>query len=96
MHSHAGAWERDRLETPMAFWQARVGDIITSLGFPLLADAGSISQKQMKQLTSERYAEFDPRRGTQEDIADDQADKAELKTLETESKTGLKTNPISR
>lgn len=43
----------------MAFWQARVGDIITSNGFPLLVDAGSISQKQMELLASEGYTEFD-------------------------------------
>ncbi len=73
---------KTRLETPMAFWQARVGDIIASNGFPLLADAGSVSQKQMEQLTSERYAQFDQRRRTREAIAADQADEAELKGLE--------------
>lgn len=73
---------KSRQETPMAFWQARVGDIITSNGFPLLADAGSISQQQMELLASERYAEFDQRRRAQEAIAADQADEAELKALE--------------
>ena len=62
----------------MAFWQSRVGDIITSNGFPLLEDAGSITQKQMEQLTSERYADFDQRRKTQEAIAADEADLKEL------------------
>ncbi|MCK9505867.1 MAG: virulence RhuM family protein [Porticoccaceae bacterium] len=73
---------KSRQETSMAFWQARVGDIITSNGFPLLAGAGSISQKQMEQLTSKRYVEFDQRRRTQEAIAADKADEAELKVLE--------------
>ena len=73
---------KSRQETPMAFWQSRVGDIISSNGFPLLADAGSISQKQVEQLTSERYAEFDQRRRTQEAATADQADEAELKALE--------------
>lgn len=77
---------KSRQETPMAFWQSRVGDIISSNGFPLLADAGSISQKQVEQLTSERYAEFDQRRRTQEAIAADQADEAELKALEDKLK----------
>jgi hypothetical protein len=77
---------KSRQETPMAFWQSRVGDIISSNGFPLLADAGSISQKQVEQLTSERYAEFDLRRRTQEAIAADQADEAELKALEDKLK----------
>jgi len=77
---------KSRQATPMAFWQARVGDIITSNGFPLLTDVGSISQKQMEQLTSERYAEFDQRRRTQEAIAADKADEAELKALENKIK----------
>lgn len=73
---------KSRIETPMAFWQTQVGNIITSNGFPLLADAGSISQKQMEELTSERYAEFDLRRTKAEAAAADQADEAELKALE--------------
>lgn len=77
---------KSRQETPMAFWQARVGDIITSNGFPLLTDAGSISQKQMERLTSNRYAEFDQRRKTQEAISADKADEAELKALEDKLK----------
>ncbi len=77
---------KSRRETPMAFWQTRVGDIITSNGFTLLADAGSISQKQMEQQTSERYAEFDQRRRAKDAIAADQADEAELKALEDKIK----------
>ena len=77
---------KSRLETPMAFWQARVGDIITSNGFPLLANAGSISQRKMEQLTSERYADFDQRRKAQEAISADKADEAELKALEDKLK----------
>lgn len=77
---------KSRIETPMAFWQARVGDIIASNGFPLLANAGSISQQQMEQLASKRYAEFDQRRRTQEAIAADQVDEAELKALENKLK----------
>ncbi len=73
---------KSRIETPMAFWQKRVGDIITSNGFPLLENAGLISQKQMEQLTSERYADFDQRRKAQEAIAADRADEEELKALE--------------
>lgn len=77
---------KSRQETPMAFWQARVGDIITSNGFPLLTHAGSISHMQMERLTSDRYADFDQRRKTQEAIAADEADEAELKTLEDKLK----------
>jgi len=77
---------KSRQATPMAFWQARVGDIIASNGFPLLTGAGSISQKQMEQQASKRYAEFDQRRRTQEAIAADKADEAELKALENRIK----------
>jgi len=77
---------KSRQATPMAFWQARVGDIIASNGFPLLTGAGSVSQKQMEQQASKRYAEFDQRRRTQEAIAADKADEAELKALENRIK----------
>lgn len=77
---------KSRIETPMIFWQTRVGEIITSNGFPLLANAGLISQQQMEKLTSERYADFDLRRKNQEAIAADKADEAELKALENKLK----------
>ena len=77
---------KSRIQTVMAFWQTRVGEIISSNGFPLLADAGSISHAQMELTTSERYTEFDQRRKTQEAIAADQMDEAELKALEDKLK----------
>lgn len=73
---------KSRVQTPMFFWQTRVGEIIASNGFPLLADAGSISHSQMELAANERYADFDQRRKTQEAIAADEADEAELKALE--------------
>ncbi len=77
---------KNRAETRMAFWQERVGEIISSNGFPLLAGAGSISQKQMAQQTSELYTVFDQRRKAQEALEADQADEAELKALESKIK----------
>lgn len=77
---------KNRTETRMAFWQERVGEIITSNGFPLLFHAGSISQQQMVQHTSELYAGFDQRRKTEEAMKADQADEAELKALEEKIK----------
>lgn len=77
---------KSRQETPMAFWRSRVGDIISSNGFPLLADAGSVSQNQMEQLTSERYTDYDQRRKAQEAVVADKADEAELKALEDKLK----------
>jgi len=77
---------KNRTETRMAFWQERVGEIITSNGFPLLSGAGSISQKQMTQQASELYVDFDLRRKAQEAQEADQADEAELKALESKIK----------
>jgi hypothetical protein len=77
---------KSRMETRMAFWQTRVGEIISSNGFPLLADAGSISHAQMEHSTNERYADFDLRRKKQERLAADQADDVELQALENKLK----------
>ena len=77
---------KSRTETRMAFWQERVGEIISSNGFPLLAGAGSISQKQMAQQTSELYVGFDQHRKAQEALEADQADEATLKALENKIK----------
>ena len=81
---------KSRIETRMAFWQQRVGEIISSNGFPLLQDAGAISHAKMEQLTNQRYIEFDQRRKAEEAVVADLADEAELKTLENK----LKHRPI--
>ena len=75
----------------MGYWKENVGQIITSNGFPLLSHAGSISQAQMEQATSERYVHFDQRRRQSEALEADQADDTELKALEQQ----LKHRPIS-
>lgn len=77
---------KNRTEIRMAFWQERVGEIIASNGFPLLANAGLISQKQMERTTSALYTDFDQRRKAQEAMAADQTDEAELKALEDKLK----------
>ncbi len=77
---------KSRIETRMAFWQERIGEIISSNGFPLLSGAGAISQKQMAQQTSALYVDFNQRRKTQEARAADQADEAALKALENKIK----------
>ncbi len=73
---------KSRQPIPMAFWRENVGQLIVSNGFQLLTHAGSISQAQMEQITSARYADFDERRRKREAIEADQADEAELKALE--------------
>ena len=73
---------KNRKETRMAFWKENIEQIITSNGFALLAGKGGISHEQMETATEARYLDFDARRKKQEAIAADQADEAELKSIE--------------
>ena len=75
-----------RQEIPMRFWMDNVGQIISSNGFPLLNNAGSVSHEQMEAHTSERYLAFDEQRKQQEAQAADAADEAELTVLENKIK----------
>jgi hypothetical protein len=77
---------KNRKETRMAFWRENIDQIITSNGFPLLDGKGGISHEQMEAATSERYLDFDQRRKQQEALAADEADDAELKSLEAKLK----------
>lgn len=77
---------KNRKETRMAFWKENIDQIITSNGFPLLDGKGGISHERMEAATSARYAEFEQRRTQQEALAADQADEAELKSLEAKIK----------
>ena len=56
--------------------------IITSNGFPLLRNAGSLSHEEMEVQTAEKYLEFDQRRKEQEAREADQEDAADLEDLE--------------
>jgi Virulence protein len=75
-----------RQEIPMRFWMENVGQIISSNGFPLLTNTGSVSHEQMEAHTSERYLAFDEQRKQQEARAADAADEAELAALENKIK----------
>ncbi len=77
---------KSKQETRMAFWKQNVDQIITSNGFPLLAHAGAVSHEQMESKTSALYLDYDKRRKTQEALAADQEDEADLKALETKLK----------
>ncbi len=74
---------KNRKETRMSFWKENIDQIITSNGFPLLDGKGGISHEQMEANTFTRYLDFDERRKKQEARADDEADDAELKSIET-------------
>jgi hypothetical protein len=73
-------------ETRMSFWKQNVDQIITSNGFPLLTDAGTISHTQMERSTSALYLDYDQRRKAQEAQEADQQDEATLKALEQKLK----------
>lgn len=74
---------KNRKETRMAFWRENIDHIITSNGFPLLDGKGGVSHEQMEATTAARYLNFDERRRQQEALAADEADDAELKSIET-------------
>jgi hypothetical protein len=77
---------KSKQETRMAFWKQNVDQIITSNGFPLLSNAGSISHQQMEVRTAELYQQFDQRRRGQEALQADQQDEADLQALEAQLK----------
>jgi hypothetical protein len=77
---------KSKQETRMAFWKQNVDQIITSNGFPLLSNAGSISHQQMEAHTAELYQHFDQQRRKQEAFQADQQDEADLQALESKLK----------
>ncbi len=77
---------KQKQETRMSFWKGGVDQIITSNGFPLLQQAGSISHEQMEERTAELYLEFDAQRKRREAAEADQQDEADLKALEARIK----------
>ena len=74
---------KSQQETRMSFWKQNVDQIITSIGFPQLTHAGSISHEHMEARAETLYAEFDEDRKKREALEADQQDDAELKALET-------------
>lgn len=77
---------KSKQETRMAFWKQNVDQIITSNGFPLLSNAGSVSHQQMETRTAELYQQFDQQRRKQEALQADQQDEADLQALESKLK----------
>lgn len=77
---------KSKQETRMAFWKQNVDQIITSNGFPLLSNAGSISHQQMEAHTAELYQHFDQQRRMQEALQADQQDEDDLQALESKLK----------
>lgn len=77
---------KSRKETRMSFWKENIDQIVTSNGFPLLEGFGQISHEQMEASTNALYLDFDARRKKQEALAADQADEAELKSIEAKLK----------
>jgi hypothetical protein len=77
---------KSKQETRMAYWKHNVDQILTSNGFPLLSNAGSISHQQMESRTAELYEQFDQQRRKQDALLADQQDEADLQALESKLK----------
>ncbi|MDR2430531.1 MAG: virulence RhuM family protein [Puniceicoccales bacterium] len=77
---------KNRKETRMSFWKENIDQIIASNGFPLLEGNGGVSHEQMEVSTTALYLDFDERRKKQDALAADQADEAELKSIEAKLK----------
>ena len=77
---------KNRKETRMGFWKENIDQIIASNGFPLLEGNGGVSHEQMEASTTALYLDFDERRKKLEALAADQADEAELKSIEAKLK----------
>jgi hypothetical protein len=73
---------KNRAPIQMSFWRQNVDQILTTNGFPVLVNAGSVSHEHMERTTTERYAEFDRRRKQLEARQADAQDAADLTTLE--------------
>lgn len=73
---------KSRKEIYMAFWKENVAQLITSNGFELLNDAGTVSRQQMLQLTETRFEEFEQQRRRREALVADRNDEMELQALE--------------
>ena len=77
---------KNKQETQMAYWKQNVNQIITSNGFPLLTNAGSISKEQMGEYTAKLYVAYDAQRKQHDATAADQQDEVDLKALESKLK----------
>jgi len=81
---------KSRQITSLEFWKENVHQLIVGNGFPLLADAGTVSHEAMEKQTRELYDEFDLHRKVDEARQVDQIDEADLRALEEQ----LKQRPV--
>lgn len=77
---------KNQQETRISYWKDNCTQIITSNGFPLLQNAGSISHQQMEENTSDLYLDFDQQRKTSEAHQADREDELELNEIEKKIK----------
>ena len=77
---------KNQQETRISYWKDNCTQIITSNGFPLLQNAGSISHQQMEENTSDLYLDFDQQRKTSEAHQTDREDELELQEIEKKIK----------
>ena len=77
---------KNRTETTMSFWKENADKIIEFNEYPLLPDKGSISNKTMKSIISNKYDKFDSKRKEFEALEEDKNEEKYLKLLEQKLK----------
>ena len=82
---------KERKELTLAYWRQNVDRLLEFNERPVLQNAGSISNEQMKSIAQERYETFDAKRRSAEAQAADEEELRELEAIEKHMKeTGQK------
>ena len=71
---------KNRQDLTLDFWRGNVDSLIGFNGFPVLADKGSRTHRQMELFAQEQYARFDQGRKAAKQAADDAEDLRELES----------------
>ncbi|MBI4809758.1 MAG: virulence RhuM family protein [Nitrosomonadales bacterium] len=77
---------QDRKQLTLDFWRQNVDRLLEFSDRPVLKNAGSISNEQMKSIAHERYESFDANRRNAEAIAADAEDIQALEEIEKQAK----------
>lgn len=77
---------KERKQLTLDFWRQNVGRLLEFSGRPVLKNAGSISNEQMKSIAQERYETFEANRRNAEAIAADAEDIQALEEIEKQAK----------
>lgn len=82
---------KNRKDLTMSFWRENVDALLTFHGYELASNHGTISNKEMESVVSERYVAFDTKRRKEEVETADREDWEELKLIEAAVNTRERT-----